>query len=402
MQVKCTSCGASQNISQAQNCDFCGNVIELESAKNNYQSFLNGESGNLMAMAETAIEATNWEEALQYFNRVLEKDITNSDAWLGKGIAIVYTSKIGDIKITEAIAYWKNALKHAPNQEAMGKRVAKEINSVVNAFYPSLENHFIQFKDLDNSYGELVAKFVILEKAIDYATKLDSTNIKYCETGYALCSRVIQIPKQYALADESAAWAQGIIGAVQQNKYKTQDAVQQRNKAKAMQEEINKAALIINKLVEKYQALIKNIDPNYSHKVDNDGDEIIKLLIQGKKLAAVKLQKELTGMGLKESKEYVEQLAKENNLEGVVASNGKGGCFIATAAMGDYDHPVVCDLRFFRDNWLLKRNWGVNFTNWYYTYGPKAATVIEKSIFLRKLIYICILKPLQIITKKLR
>ena len=59
MQVKCTSCGASQNISQAQNCDFCGNLIELESAKNNYQTFLNGESGNLMSMAETAIEATS-------------------------------------------------------------------------------------------------------------------------------------------------------------------------------------------------------------------------------------------------------------------------------------------------------------------------------------------------------
>ena len=263
MQVKCTSCGASQNISQAQNCDFCGNLIELESAKNNYQSFFNGESGNLMSMAETAIEATNWEEALQYFNRVLEKDISNSDAWLGKGIAIVYTSKIGDIKINEAIAYWKNALKHAPIQEAMGKRVAKEINEVVNKFYPSLENHFIQFKDLDNSYGELVAKFVILEKAIDYATLLDSTNIKYCETGYALCSRVIQIPKQYALADESAAWAQGIGGALQQNKYKTQDAVQARQKAVARKEEINRAALIIYNLEGKYIDNIKRINPSH-------------------------------------------------------------------------------------------------------------------------------------------
>ncbi len=39
--------------------------------------------------------------------------------------------------------------------------------------------------------------------------------------------------------------------------------------------------------------------------------------------------------------------------------------------MGDYNHPVVVDLRMFRDNWLLKRNWGVQFTNWYYTHGPK-------------------------------
>ena len=268
MQVKCTSCGASQNISQAHNCDFCGNLIELESAKSNYQKAMQSENGNLMAMAETAIEATNWEEALQFFNQVLTKDITNSDAWLGKGIAIVYTSKIGDLKINEAIAYWKNALKHAPNQDAMSKRVAKEINDVVNKFYPSLENHFIQFKDLDNSYSELVDKFVVLEKAIDYATQLDS-NIKYYETGFALCSRVVQIPKQYALADEGAAWAQGIIGAVQNNKYKTQDAVQARQKAVARKQEINRAALIINELEQKYQNAIKNIDPNYSPKVQN-------------------------------------------------------------------------------------------------------------------------------------
>ena len=275
MQVKCTSCGAIQKISEAINCDFCGNLIKLESATNNYKTALTGESGNLMAMAETAIEATNWGEALQFFNQVLTKDISNSDAWLGKGIAIVYTSKIGDLKITESIAYWKNALKHAVNQEATGKRVAKEINEVVNKFYPSLENHFIKFKDLDNSYGELVDKFVVLEKAIDYATQLDS-NIKYYETGFSLCSRVIQIPKQYALADEGAAWVQGIIGTVQgivetdqRSKYKTQVALQAGQKAVARKQEINRAALIINQLEGKYQAAIKNIDPNYRPKVHN-------------------------------------------------------------------------------------------------------------------------------------
>ena len=261
MQVKCTSCGATQNVSENQNCDFCGNLIELESATNNYKTALGSENGNLMAMAETAIEATNWEEALQFFNQVLVKDITNSDAWLGKGIAIVYTSKIGDLKINEAIAYWKNALKHAVNQEAMGKRVAKEINEVVNKFYPSLENHFIQFKDLDNSHSELVGKFVILEKAQDYATQLDANNITLYETGYALCKRVIQIPKQYAIYDEGDAWAQGIIGAVQDNKYKRQDAVQQINKAKARKREIASANAIVAELEMKYISGIKRINP---------------------------------------------------------------------------------------------------------------------------------------------
>ena len=80
----------------------------------------------------------------------------------------------------------------------------------------------------------------------------------------------------------------------------------------------------------------------------------------------------------------------------------KGGCFIATAAMGDYDHPVVVDLRVFRDNWLLKRQWGINFTNWYYTYGPKAASLIEKSKLLRKATFFFVVKPLQITTKFLK
>jgi hypothetical protein len=84
-----------------------------------------------------------------------------------------------------------------------------------------------------------------------------------------------------------------------------------------------------------------------------------------------------------------------------VHSKSKGGCFIATAAMGNYNHPVVVDLRNFRDDWLLKRNWGLSFTNWYYTHGPKAAKVINKSRFLKKLTFILVIKPLQIITKRL-
>jgi hypothetical protein len=265
MQVKCTSCGASQNISQAQDCEFCGNNIELETAESNYQSYLKGESGNLMSMAETAIEATNWEEALQFYNQVLTKDISNYDAWLGKGIAIVYTSKIGDIKTTEAIAYWKNAIKHAPNTEAMEKRVAKEINKVVNGFYPSIENHYIQFHDLDNSYKELVSRFATLENAQDFASKLDDQNIAYFKTGYELCKRVVDLPKRYANAASSSALAEGIAGQFSSNEYsrkhaanKASDKIKKANNRKL---EIENASKIIINLELKYINGIRKIDP---------------------------------------------------------------------------------------------------------------------------------------------
>ena len=77
----------------------------------------------------------------------------------------------------------------------------------------------------------------------------------------------------------------------------------------------------------------------------------------------------------------------------------KAGCFIATAAMGSYDHPLVLELRLFRDNWILQQKWGKSFVNWYYTYGAIAAKFIDKSIVLKKISYIFIVKPLYYISK---
>ncbi|MFY8185651.1 MAG: hypothetical protein ACOVLD_06250 [Bacteroidia bacterium] len=262
MNVKCVSCGASQIWDEKGRCSYCGSGIDVDASTLNYQKFLQGDTGNLMIMAETAVEATNWDEALGYYNKVLEKEISNSDAWLGKGIATVYTSKIGNIKTIEAIAYWKNALKHAINSESMAKRIAKEINSVLCLFYPIIEQHFIEFKDLKNSYQELVGKFVLLEKAQDYATQLDPSNISYYETGYALCLRIIQTPQKYAIMDYGAALVKGVIGTLQDNKYKRDDAIEQSRRAQERKDEIYNASLIVYDIEEKYIDNILKRDPN--------------------------------------------------------------------------------------------------------------------------------------------
>lgn len=46
------------------------------------------------------------------------------------------------------------------------------------------------------------------------------------------------------------------------------------------------------------------------------------------------------------------------------------GCYIATMAYGDYDHPQVLELRNFRDEFLSKSFLGRNFIKFYYTYSP--------------------------------
>ena len=85
--------------------------------------------------------------------------------------------------------------------------------------------------------------------------------------------------------------------------------------------------------------------------------------------------------------------------QGSSSGSSSSGCFIATAALGSYDHSQVIELRHFRDQWILTKNWGAGFVKWYYHYGAIAAKVIEKSFTLRKLSYLFIVKPLVILSR---
>lgn len=72
-------------------------------------------------------------------------------------------------------------------------------------------------------------------------------------------------------------------------------------------------------------------------------------------------------------------------------SSGKstgGGCYIATMAYGDYDHPQVMILRNFRDNVLDKSAIGRLFINFYYKVSPCLVEILKNhngiNILIRK------------------
>jgi hypothetical protein len=59
-------------------------------------------------------------------------------------------------------------------------------------------------------------------------------------------------------------------------------------------------------------------------------------------------------------------------------SNDAGGCFIATAAWGDYNHPLVKNLRAFRDRVLLNSSVGREFVRGYYAASPPLARWLSR------------------------
>lgn len=60
-------------------------------------------------------------------------------------------------------------------------------------------------------------------------------------------------------------------------------------------------------------------------------------------------------------------------------STSSGGCFIATAVYGSYEHPKVMVFREFRDRVLLPRHVGSVFVDLYYKVGPIVAPYVARS-----------------------
>ena len=249
----CTSCGAAVNLAAGQdeiNCTYCGTLVKRPEAEAQFAEVKNSKFGGTLLIAETSREGGSYEEAIAYYNKVIEQDPTFADAWLNKGICMLWNSKIGDLKTTEAISSWKAAIKFAKHPEAMKKRVAKEIEKAVSAFYPVLDSHYKEFSTLDNSYAEHVSRFLKLENALALALELSPTNPDVCTTGINLCGAVLSAATDAGANNAAAAlmnkdWKGAITSAVGGFS----------------------AAATIRKPVEdlkvKYQRALAAIDPNY-------------------------------------------------------------------------------------------------------------------------------------------
>lgn len=322
MQVKCSSCGASQNINEGQNCSFCSNVISDNQEIRKSIDKLNA-NGNLFKLAEVAFDGSDFDEAISYYNRCLELESEFFEAWYKKGLSILKTSTIGNFKSQQSISAFKQAINNSPNADNFKKRLKKDVIPFICDYYIVSFNHFKQFETLQNSVSEYAEKINRANDTVEFI--MDQIGLD-----------IDEIKKMHGVLVD-------IVGKL--------------------------STIMLNTIFQKGgSAKINNEFAPLKEKIMLINE---KLIVLWKKLEPETVPK-------------------------------KKGCFIATAAMGDYNHPVVMDLRMFRDNWLLKRNWGVKFTNWYYTHGPKAANMIEKSVFLRKVTFYIIVKPLQVLTKRLK
>ncbi len=101
---------------------------------------------------------------------------------------------------------------------------------------------------------------------------------------------------------------------------------------------------------------------------------------KGEKLNAIKIARELSGLGLADAKHYVDNFdtIDKNKPQSYpnqagpsnTTNSSNGGCYVATCVYGSYDCPQVWTLRRYRDDTLASTWYGRVFIRTYYAISP--------------------------------
>ena len=169
----CPSCGATINIPEGVNevqCEYCKTLVKNEEATHEFEEFKKSPQGGLIMLADTSQKVGKFDEAINYYNRVIEMFPTFADVWLSKGVCLIEIPRNTKIlaqlmmetseenqhikRQLEAIECWNNALKYAKNAEAMKKRIVhiicKKLECIRNR--KSTLRRFGGYEEFDHLY----------------------------------------------------------------------------------------------------------------------------------------------------------------------------------------------------------------------------------------------------------
>lgn len=122
-------------------------------------------------------------------------------------------------------------------------------------------------------------------------------------------------------------------------------------------------------------------------------DTIEECIKKGEKLHAIRITREMSGLGLANAKHYVENFYNINKNKPQnysqqtapsLSTKSSGGCYVATCVYGSYDCSQVWTLRRYRDNILGSTWYGRCFIRTYYAISPTLVKWFGKTKWFKK------------------
>lgn len=133
----CPNCGANLNVrddSEFEKCDFCGTSVRVREVIRYEQNY---DIPEWFKIAEVAYKAGNYEEAYEYYNRILEEETIHSQAWIGKGLCAGRMSETEYLRMHEMDTLIKEGLSHIKDISKFDykPKLINEIYLIYNKIY---------------------------------------------------------------------------------------------------------------------------------------------------------------------------------------------------------------------------------------------------------------------------
>ncbi|HKU82348.1 MAG TPA: tetratricopeptide repeat protein [Candidatus Tumulicola sp.] len=170
------------------NCPYCG------AAQSDGSSTPISTLATLLGLAGTALAAGNPKEALDYYNRALEMDPKNSEAWFGKGKAAGWQSTLSGIRLPEMLVDFSHAIATArePRKPEMIALAADEVNRLAATLYKLARTHMIESVRLQTSWSQYLVQVSQLLAALQKAGEWMPSNRTVWENINHLCKDNIE------------------------------------------------------------------------------------------------------------------------------------------------------------------------------------------------------------------
>jgi hypothetical protein len=181
--AKCPDCGADLKIPEDSTsviCEYCGGnilVTDILGATSVMQ--------NCMTLAYTAMENKNYKDAYDHFNRAIEIDMKNPNAWFGKAVCEGMIGKVGENSFGQMIDMFERSFEYASEdkQANFRKNASSEIVKVIrkSTNIIRLACDLLILKEEDDKMSSELSKEIKelkenVKKTIQKAQEYDPTN----------------------------------------------------------------------------------------------------------------------------------------------------------------------------------------------------------------------------------
>lgn len=290
---------------------------------------------NLDELADTAFQGGNYEQAYDYYSRILENNPQNTTAWLRKGICAGWLSEPDNLRFEELHVCVDKAKEKegSIDEEELAEQMMGMSESLLADLYAKIDDSIQESEKESVATGEL-------RPVKQFGTQVDI----FSEAG-----------------DYISQWMAVFV-------------------------QIKFACNASADDTERYRKAIREIDAFERHSSDNM-DYLTNHKDSGNAYERLMEMRE-------EFLERAKDLDPDFSPDTVAESRGRqAGCFILTATYGSRRHPTVVRFRKFRDEVLLNYYFGRLLIDLYYILGPLAAQFIRGSSFLQKVSHWVLVRP---------